>query len=159
MTPDPRTRFHQGLSLYWRGFFWHAHEIWEDLWNDFPPSPEKDALKGLIQLCALLIHAQKGHAAGCRRLLVRIRHYLSRTDRVMDLPLPPVREELESFARALEEAFQGKRPVLSAMRKRPRLKIPGVAYQGCFRFLRHPADIPPPPALRPDRRDRNPGDA
>jgi len=155
MKPELRTRFHQGLSLYWHGFFWHCHEVWEDVWRDLPPSPEKDALKGLIQLCALLIHAQKGHAAGSRRLLSRIRQYLGRADRVMDLPLAPVREELEVFARALEEAFQGKRPMISALRQRPRLKIPGVAYGGCFRFLRHPADIPPPPHLRPNRPTRS----
>ncbi len=152
MTPaEAQHRFLQGLQLYWRGFFWHAHEVWEEVWASLPPSAQRDALKGLIQLCALLIHAQKHHAAGCRRLARRIRTYLRAADHVFLLPLAPVRKEFEAFWTALEEALEGHRPPLSAFRLRPRLKVPGVPYGGCFRFLRHPADVPPPPSLRPDR--------
>lgn len=92
--------FVQGLRLYWRGYFWHAHEWWEEAWKTLPPSGERDALKGLIQLCALLIHAQKGHVRGCRKISSRVQSYLQKADSVFFLPLDPVRHELDRFVAA-----------------------------------------------------------
>ena len=52
-----------GASLFDDGKFWHAHEAWEDLWNDLKrrdASPHEILLvQGLIQTAALLLHHQR----------------------------------------------------------------------------------------------------
>ncbi len=42
-----------GVDLYNEGFFWEAHEAWEELWKQAArPSPTRSLLQGLIQCAA-----------------------------------------------------------------------------------------------------------
>jgi predicted metal-dependent hydrolase len=61
-----------GVDLFRHGFPWEAHEAWERLWKAAPEgSPEKAALKGLIQLAAVLVTLELGHTDAATRLATR----------------------------------------------------------------------------------------
>jgi hypothetical protein len=58
----------QGLRQFNEGFFFEAHETWEDLW--YPsPWPARRFLQGLIQLAAAFVHLARGEYPGTIRLL------------------------------------------------------------------------------------------
>ena len=60
-----------GATLFDDGKFWHAHEAWEDLWNDLKrrdASPNEILLvQGLIQTAALLLHHQRKNTGGVEK--------------------------------------------------------------------------------------------
>jgi predicted metal-dependent hydrolase len=66
------TWFDRGLDAYERGEYFEAHELWEELWRDEPPTGDKLFLQGLIQVAAamhkVISHRQPRPAA---RLLGR----------------------------------------------------------------------------------------
>jgi hypothetical protein len=52
----------QGLRFFNSGFYWEAHEMWEDVWMHCPPnSPQRHLLQGLIQFsnCCLKIRLER----------------------------------------------------------------------------------------------------
>jgi hypothetical protein len=52
--------------------FWEAHEVLETLWRALPrEAPERELLKGLIQLAAAHVARALGRDAGARRLVAR----------------------------------------------------------------------------------------
>ncbi len=55
------------IRLFNRGKFFEAHEILESLWKE-TAGPERDFLKGLIQIAAAFVHIQKGTPRGAREL-------------------------------------------------------------------------------------------
>ncbi len=62
--------FRFGVDLYNHGFFWEAHEAFEDLWRESPArSRERSLLQGLIQAAAAQLKDELGDARGARRLL------------------------------------------------------------------------------------------
>ena len=58
-------------GLFDDGRFWHAHESWEDLWNDLKrrTAPDKEILlvQGLIQTAAMLLHHERKNEIGVRK--------------------------------------------------------------------------------------------
>ena len=73
-TGDPNTleansTFLWGVDLYNHGYYWEAHEAWEDLWKcaerDTAP---RQFLQGLIQCAGSALKASLQEEVGCRRL-------------------------------------------------------------------------------------------
>ncbi len=64
-------RFDRAVAHWNAGRFWHAHEDWEDLWNE-AYDDHKRWLQGLIQYAAAFFHFDRGfYASGFERLLVQ----------------------------------------------------------------------------------------
>jgi hypothetical protein len=61
----------RGLDFWNRGWWWEAHESWESLWHVCAgrDEPQRELLKGLIQLAACALNRERGSDAGAARLL------------------------------------------------------------------------------------------
>lgn len=61
----------EGADLFDAGKFWHAHESWEDLWNELKrrvaPTEEILLVQGLIQTAAMLLHHERHNEVGVRK--------------------------------------------------------------------------------------------
>lgn len=68
LSPEETLRVAQGLLDQDRPFA--AHEVFEARWKA-GPAAERDLWQGLAQLAVAVTHAQRGNAAGARRLLAR----------------------------------------------------------------------------------------
>lgn len=63
-----------GIDLFNHGFYWEAHETWEQLWIVFGRSGRNaDFMKGLIKLAAAGVKAREGRASGVQRHALRAR--------------------------------------------------------------------------------------
>lgn len=63
-----RPLFLEGISQYNDGYFFEAHETWEDLW--YPsPAPYREFLQGIIQIAAAFVHLMRHEYPGTVRLL------------------------------------------------------------------------------------------
>ncbi len=63
-----------GIDLFNHGFYWEAHETWEQLWIRFGRSGrDADFLKGLIKLAAAGVKAREGRPVGIQRHACRAR--------------------------------------------------------------------------------------
>lgn len=71
--PPQRDReFLYGIDLFNHGYYWEAHEVWEELWHAAGRSgPMADFFKGLIKLAAAGVKALEGSAVGRRRHALR----------------------------------------------------------------------------------------
>lgn len=82
--PDGSTWRTHGLylhacDLYNHGYFWEAHEGWEELWHRTPAARhEKLVLQGLIQVAAAHLKERTGTPDGARRLARRATEKLRR---------------------------------------------------------------------------------
>ena len=57
-----------GIDLFNHGFYWEAHETWEQLWIEFGRSGrDADFIKGLIKLAAAGVKAREGRSVGVQR--------------------------------------------------------------------------------------------
>lgn len=57
-----------GIDLFNHGFYWEAHETWEQLWIEFGRSGrDADFIKGLIKLAAAGVKAREGRPIGVQR--------------------------------------------------------------------------------------------
>ncbi|RMF92139.1 MAG: DUF309 domain-containing protein [Planctomycetota bacterium] len=65
-----RDLFERGVTLFNRGDYFEAHEVWEDLWHD-RSFPERRFVQGLIQLAVGLYWLRRGNLIGARRLFQR----------------------------------------------------------------------------------------
>ena len=55
----------RGLDLFNHGFYWEAHEVWEQLWHACGRAgPTADFLKGLIKLAAAGVKVREGRPRG-----------------------------------------------------------------------------------------------
>lgn len=95
-----------GIDLFNHGYYWEAHEIWEDLWNaDGRIGLTADFLKGLIKLAAAGVKIREGvshgvriHARGAAALFETIQKELGTSStRYLGLSL----QELLDFSQAL----------------------------------------------------------
>jgi predicted metal-dependent hydrolase len=57
-----------GIEQYNGGYFFEAHETWEDLWLP-SPWPQRNFLQGVIQLAAAFVHLMRHEYPGTVRLL------------------------------------------------------------------------------------------
>jgi uncharacterized protein len=109
--PDPARwaideRYLFGIDLFNYGYYWEAHEIWEDLWNaDGRIGLPSDFFKALIKLAAAGVKVREGvargaqaHASGAAALFEAVRKSVGEeNDRYMGLSL----RELIDFSRSL----------------------------------------------------------
>lgn len=58
----------QGIQQYNGGYFFEAHETWEELWLQ-SPWPARQFLQGLIQVAAAFVHLMRREYPGTARLL------------------------------------------------------------------------------------------
>lgn len=58
----------KGIDEYNDGFFFEAHELWEDIWYQ-SPLPARTFLQGLIQLAAAFVHLARHEYPGTVGLL------------------------------------------------------------------------------------------
>ena len=59
-----------GIDLYHEGYFYEAHEVWEELWHRVGHhSPQGQFLKALIQLAAARLKLRMGEEKPARRLV------------------------------------------------------------------------------------------
>ena len=66
---DDAGRFDRAVEHWNARRFWHAHEDWEDLWNE-AYDDHKRWLQGLIQYAAAFFHFERGfYASGFQRLM------------------------------------------------------------------------------------------
>ena len=71
--------FLRGIALFNAGYYWEAHEFWEDLWHvEGRKGPTADVLRALIKFAAAGVKVREGrpggvpHALPPRRRLVRL---------------------------------------------------------------------------------------
>lgn len=75
------TGFLFGLDLFNRGFFWEAHEVWEEAWHRVAPrSPARLLLQALIQIAAAALKARSGDLVRSRGLADSALDKLGRLD-------------------------------------------------------------------------------
>jgi hypothetical protein len=71
--------FRKGVALFNGVRYWHAHEVWEDLWRA-AADEDRDFYQGLIQVAAGLLHLQRRNARGARNKLAegldKLRRYV-----------------------------------------------------------------------------------
>ena len=68
-TVEQRAHFLDGVALFNRGRYWHAHESWEAAWLPMGDGPEDDGemfLRALIQLASGLHLKRSGRYGGAR---------------------------------------------------------------------------------------------
>jgi hypothetical protein len=60
-------RFLRAAALFNAGYYWEAHEVWEELWNaDGRRGPTAEVLKGLIKLAAAGLKVRERRENGVR---------------------------------------------------------------------------------------------
>jgi len=99
-----------GIDLFNSGYYWEAHESWEQVWHACGRQGEvADFLKGLIKLAAAGVKAREGKAAGVERHARRAQELFEIVSRetgpdreLLGMSLP----ELENAARVLCENAQ-----------------------------------------------------
>jgi predicted nuclease with RNAse H fold len=133
--------FLDGLRLYWRGYYWHSHEHWEDLWRT-SSEPQRSFLQALIQIDAALIHSERGDWNGVRNLLTRVLRYLSNCpDKMLGVDVPALRRQVEKF-RAEADALLRQCKTTFNHRVKPRLAPDGLALPRRERLRRAADDLP-----------------
>jgi len=85
------------VARFDRGEFWLAHEEMEEHWQEH----QEDLFKGLIQVAAGFLHAERGNWNGARRLLATALEYLE--------PYPGTSRgfDLKGIRKAVREAQEG----------------------------------------------------
>ncbi len=75
-----------GVAQYNAGYFFEAHETWEELWLQ-SPWPFRQFLQGLIQLAAAFVHLMRREYPGTIRLLDEALAKLQVASLAMDIDL------------------------------------------------------------------------
>lgn len=81
LSQEERILLEAGAALFDEAKFWHAHEAWEDLWNDLKrrAATEDEILlvQGLIQTAALLLHHQRKNVGGVQKQWAKLQPKLA----------------------------------------------------------------------------------
>ena len=76
MSDDPNDpRYLKGFEYFNECEFFEAHEIWEELWQDYQ-GPSRKFYQGLIQVAVALHHFGNGNSRGAIKLYHSSRNYL-----------------------------------------------------------------------------------
>ncbi len=76
------TRYTEGIELFNQGYYWEAHEAWEEIWRlDGKHGPQGQLLQGLIKIAAAGIKIRQGHSKASRSLLTQASKHINK---VMD---------------------------------------------------------------------------
>lgn len=133
--------FLDGLRLYWRGYYWHAHEAWEELWRK-SSEPLRSFLKALIQIAAALIHSGRGDWRGVNNLLTRVQNYLARCpDKLLGIDVPMLRQQMAAFQAETMALLRGRKARFN-WRVKPRIVPDGITPPKRERCRRAPHDLP-----------------
>jgi uncharacterized protein len=112
----------EGADLFNAGRFFDCHEVWEDVWNEQPPS-ERAFLQGLIQIAVGCEHFKRGNLAGAVSLLERglakIRKYGARHRGV----------RLAQLDRDASGALSAVRLLMSGQGLAERVRLPSVDFE------------------------------
>lgn len=65
---DRDALFDEGIDLFNRGYFFEAHDVWEEIWQE-ERGPMRNFFKGLIHLAGGFHHYQNGNHRGSAALL------------------------------------------------------------------------------------------
>ena len=81
LSPEERILLETGANLFDEAKFWHAHEAWEDLWNDLKRRAASEGeillVQGLIQTAALLLHHQRRNVGGVEKQWAKLQPKLA----------------------------------------------------------------------------------
>ena len=81
-------RYREGIDLFNQGYYWEAHEAWEDVWKVMARGgSEAQILQGLIKVAASGIKIRQGYAKAARSLLTQSAGHF---ERVMEKQNDPV---------------------------------------------------------------------
>lgn len=90
----------EGVRLFNRGDYWHAHEQWEQIWLR-AREPDATFYKGIIQAAAALVHWQRHNPRGLRRNWAKARPKLVAILSLRPpLPIAPLIAEMDRFVMA-----------------------------------------------------------
>jgi len=90
-----------GVKLYENGHPWHAHEVWEELWQGYE-GPGRRSLQALIQLAAARHHAVNGNTHGVATLLQRSLNSLAEAEAIVDLDIAALMDAIADLQSRLE---------------------------------------------------------
>jgi uncharacterized protein len=76
MTVDYDPRYLAGIEHFNVCDFYEAHEVWEDLWQDYS-GPDRRFYQGLIQVAVCLHHFGNGNTRGAKKLYYGCQTYLN----------------------------------------------------------------------------------
>jgi len=100
----------EGIRLFNEGYFFEAHEIWEEQWRR-DQGPSHLFLQGLIQVAAGLHHYQNGNVRGAAALLRKALDKLQRYPaRYLDIDAEGLVNQVEGARALLEEPSTGDEP-------------------------------------------------
>ena len=103
----------QGIEHFNACEFFEAHEVWEDLWQEYQ-GPSRKFYQGLIQAAVCLHHFGNGNTRGARKLYHSSKAYLE--------PYQPVHEGLDliEFLAGMTRCCA---EILASAEEYPRLEI------------------------------------
>ncbi len=134
-------KFVSGVLLYRRGFYWHAHEEWEEVWRQ-ANEPYHSFLKGLIQTAAALIQCDRGKWKGALNLLERVQRYLSRCPpKIWGVDVANLLEQVRTFHEEVAKLVRGQKTQFN-WRVKPRITLEGATVPFKERLLRSKTDLP-----------------
>ncbi len=108
---DPR--YLEGIRFFNECEFFEAHEVWEDLWQDYS-GPARRFYQGLIQTAVCLHHFGNGNTIGAKKLYYSCRSYLDEYQpHYLGLNLEKLLSELETCCGE----------ILASEEERPRCEI------------------------------------
>lgn len=73
---DYDSRYLAGIEHFNACDFYEAHEVWEDLWQDYS-GPDRRFYQGLIQVAVCLHHFGNGNTRGAKKLYYGCQSYLN----------------------------------------------------------------------------------
>jgi predicted nuclease with RNAse H fold/predicted metal-dependent hydrolase len=134
-------KFVSGILLYRRGFYWHAHEAWEEVWRE-SSEPYRSFLKGLIQTAAALIQCDRGKWEGALNLLERVQRYLSRCPpKLWGVDVANLLEQVRAFREEVAKLVEGQKTRFN-WRVKPRITLEGATVPFRERLRRSKTDLP-----------------
>jgi len=133
-------KFLNGVLLYRKGFYWHAHEAWEEVWRE-ADEPYRSFLKGLIQIAAALIQCDRGKWKGALNLLERVQRYLSRRPpKLWGIDVANLLEQVRNFHEEVSKLVSGRKNRFN-WKVKPRLNLEGAIVPIKERLRRSKADL------------------
>ena len=91
-----------GSDLYQNGHPWHAHEVWEEVWQAYQ-GPGRRCLQGLIQLAAARHHTLNENIHGVTTLLRRSLASLSKGEAFTNLDVQLLKKSITELLNQLDE--------------------------------------------------------
>jgi predicted metal-dependent hydrolase len=104
MPYDPR--YLEGIEHFNKCDFFEAHEVWEEIWQDYT-GPSRKFYQGLIQVAVCLHHFGNGNVRGAQKLYHSSRAYLEPyRPRHEGIDLDKLLSELETCCRDILDSTE-----------------------------------------------------